>query len=243
MNLVVMRLTWRALVGKKRALILVGLPILLFGIAILTRLNHEASPFSSATMTYQYTLGTILPLTCLLIATGVIAPEIEDGSIVYLLAKPIPRRTIAFSKLAVAYVAGFAFAVVPAIAAIEIAGDRSGEFGTAYGIAAALATIAYTTVFFAISTLSRNPVIVGLLYAILWETTLGGYAPGVQTVSIRQWALAPADAYFDRFGGGGWDVGSAVSLTTGVIMLILVTVGAAYVSVRRLKTLRLRTSE
>ena len=39
----------------------------------------------------SFAIGTVLPLLALLAGTGVIGPEIDDGSIIYLLAKPIPR--------------------------------------------------------------------------------------------------------------------------------------------------------
>ena len=44
----------------------------------------------------------MVPLIALIAGTGALGPEIDDGSIVYLLAKPLPRREIVFTKLAVA---------------------------------------------------------------------------------------------------------------------------------------------
>ena len=43
-----------------------------------------------------------VPLVALLATTGLLAPEIDDGSVAYLLAKPISRHTIVLSKLLVA---------------------------------------------------------------------------------------------------------------------------------------------
>ena len=43
-----------------------------------------------------------MPLVALLATSGLLAPEIDDGSIAYLLAKPISRHTIVASKLVVA---------------------------------------------------------------------------------------------------------------------------------------------
>ena len=44
----------------------------------------------------------IVPLIALLATSGLFATEIDDGSISYLLAKPISRYTIVISKLVVA---------------------------------------------------------------------------------------------------------------------------------------------
>ena len=43
-----------------------------------------------------------MPLLSLIAGTGSIGPEIDDGSIVYLLAKPLNRYSIVVTKLAVA---------------------------------------------------------------------------------------------------------------------------------------------
>ena len=42
----------------------------------------------------RFALGTLVPLLGLIAGTGAIGPEIDDGSIVYLLAKPVLRRHI-----------------------------------------------------------------------------------------------------------------------------------------------------
>lgn len=242
MNPVVVQLTVRGLLGRRRSLLLVLLPVLLLGLAALQRAASHASPVQSAGLTGNFAMGTLLPLMCLLIGTGVIGPEIDDGSIVYLLAKPVPRRSILFAKLGVALVTALVFAVLPIAASAAIAGDEQLELTTAYGLAALLAGIAYTTLFVALSVLTRNAVIVGLLYALLWEGVLGGYVPGVRDVSVRQWALAPAERLLGA-DAAGWGVTSAVTVPVGVTLLVVVTVGAAWLAVARLKTLRLAAAD
>ncbi len=243
MNPVVMQLTVRGLLGRRRSLLLVVLPALLLGLAGLTRWGSHAQPSASASLTGNFAMGTLLPLMCLLIGTGVIGPEIDDGSIVYLLNKPVPRRSILLAKLAVALAATVVFAVLPIAAGAALAGDDGFKLTVAYGLAALLAGIAYTTIFVALSVLSRNAVIIGLLYALLWEGVLGGYVPGVKDVSVRQWALAPAEHLLSAADAASWGVTSAVSTTVGVTMLVVVTLGAAWLGIGRLKTLRLAAAE
>ena len=242
MNSVVMHLTMRGLLGRRRAVLLVLLPLLLLLMAGLVRWASGGEPVSTVKLTNEFALGTLLPLMCLLIGTGVIGTEIDDGSIVYLLAKPVPRRTILWSKLIVAWGATLVFAVLPIIAAVEIAGDEGTRLGWAYGVTAALAALAYTAVFVALSVVTRNVVIVGLLYALLWETVLGGYVPGVRNVSVRQWALAAAESILgDR--APAWGVTSDVSLTAALVLLAATTIGAIVLAVRRLQTLPLTTRD
>jgi ABC-2 type transport system permease protein len=218
------------------------LPLLLLLMAGLVRWASGGEPASTVKLTNEFALGTLLPLMCLLIGTGVIGTEIDDGSIVYLLAKPVPRRTILWSKLIVAWGATLVFAVVPIIAAVEIAGDEGTRLGWAYGVTATLAALAYTAVFVALSVVTRNVVIIGLLYALLWETVLGGYVPGVRNVSVRQWALAAAERILgDR--APAWGVTSDVSLTAALVLLAATTIGAIVLAVRRLQTLPLTTRD
>ena len=242
MNPVVMHLTVRGLLGRRRAVLLVLLPLLLLLMAGLVRWASGGEPLSTVKLTNEFALGTLLPLMCLLIGTGVIGTEIDDGSIVYLLAKPVPRRTILWSKLTVAWGATLVFAVLPIIAAVEIAGDEGARLGWAYGVTAALAALAYTAVFVALSVVTRNVVIIGLLYALLWETVLGGYVPGVRNVSVRQWALAAAESILgDR--APAWGVTSDVSLTAALVLLAATTIAAIVLAVRRLQTLPLTTRD
>jgi len=242
MNPVVMQLTLRGLLGRRRAVLLVVLPVLLLALAGLVRWGSGGDVQNTVNLANGFALGTFLPLMCLLIGTGVIGTEIDDGSIVYLLAKPMPRRTIVGSKLVVAWGAAVVFAVLPVIASVEIAGDDGGRLGWAFAATAALAALAYTAIFVALSVVTRNAVIVGLLYALLWETVLGGYVPGVRDVSVRQWALAAGERILgDRASAAG--VTSAVGLTAGLVLLAVVTAGAIVLAVRRLQTLRLTTAD
>ena len=238
MNLTVIRLTMRGLLGRRRAVLLLILPVVLLGLAGLTRWASGGTPDASATLAGQFAMGTLLPLMCLLISTGVIGAEIDDGSIVYLLAKPIPRRTIVLSKLAVALGAAVVFAVLPTIIAVEIAGDDGGRLALAFGVSTALAAVAYTALFVALSVATRNAVILGLLYALLWETVLGGYVPGIRAVSVRQWALSVGERTLGDH-AAAWGVTAEVGIATGVVMLVVTTAAATFLAVRKLQTLRL----
>ncbi len=242
MNVTVMRLTARALLGRRRALLLVILPVLSLALALLTRWASDASPLASSQLANGFAMGTLLPLMCLLVSTGVIGAEIDDGSIVYMLAKPLKRRVILFSKLVVALAAVLVFAVLPTVASVAIAGDEGGRLTLAYGASAALAAVAYTAIFVTLGVVTRNAVVFGLLYALLWETVLGGYVPGIRAVSVRQWALSVGERMLGA-DAAGWSFTSEVGLVTGLVMLVVVTVGAVYLGVRKLQTLTLSSVE
>jgi ABC-2 type transport system permease protein len=242
MNAVVMGLTVRGLLGRRRAVLLVLLPVLLAAMAGLARWASGGEPAATVQLMNGFAVGTLLPLMCLLISTGVLGTEIDDGSIVYLLAKPVARRTIIWSKLAVAWGAALVVAVLPLIAAVEIAGDDGARLALAFGATATLAAVTYTAIFVALSVVTRNAVTIGLLYALVWETALGGFVPGVRNVSVRQWALAVGERLVgDR--SSAWGVTSSVGLTAALLLLTVTTVGAIVLATRRLQTLRLTAGE
>ena len=242
MNAVVMQLTRRGLLGRRRAALFVVLPVLLLLLAGLVRWATGGLQSGTVGLINEFALGILLPVMCLLIGTSVIGSEIDDGSIVYLLAKPVPRRTIVFSKLVVAWAAMLVFAVLPIVLAVQIAGDDGGQLGVAYGVTALLGGIAYTALFIALSIVTRNAVVIGLLYALVWETVLGGYVPGVRNVSVRQRALAVGEELLgDRARALG--VLSEVGLTSALVLLAVVTVGAVVIGVRRLQTIRITTGD
>ncbi len=175
----------------------------------------------------------MMPLLGLIAGTGSIGPEIDEGSIVYLLAKPLNRYSIVITKLAVAVGVIVAFGVVPiAVAGLIMTGSLSGVAGS-YAVGAFVAGLAYAAVFLCLSVITKNAVVVGLIYALIWESLIGGIVPGAQTLSIQQWSLAVTEQVY--FPGAS----SAVDFGTGLVLLLVVTVGATAYAGRRLQTLRL----
>nr|WP_275585871.1 ABC transporter permease subunit [Geodermatophilus sabuli] len=186
-------------------------------------------------------MGTLVPLLGLIAGTGAIGPEIDDGSIVYVLAKPLDRHSIVVTKLLVAVAVVTALGAVPTFAAGVLLTGTAGTLAVAFGLAAAVAGIAYCALFVLLAVVTRNAVVVGLLYALVWETLIGQFVPGAQALSIQQWALAIADEVVGSR-AGQLGVTSAVGLPAGVVLLLAVTLGATWYAGRRLRTIRL-TSE
>jgi len=241
MNAVVMRLALQAVVGRRRVWLLVALVAVLLVVAFLTRWGSGGREESTAAMMVNFGIGTLVPVMCLLIGTGVIAPEIEDGSVVYVLAKPLRRGAIAASKLVVAQLVALVFTVGAVVLATEVAGDADGQLAAAFAVTTALASLTYTTVFFAVAILSKSPTISGLLYALVWEGSLAGYVPGVRDLSVRQWALAPAERMLEDV--YTVNVHSDVSITMGALLMVATMVVALVLAVRRLARLNVRVAD
>ncbi|MBC7461588.1 MAG: ABC transporter permease, partial [Thermoleophilia bacterium] len=127
MNAVVVRLTLRSLLGARRVLVPAGLPLVLLGLAVLVRVFAGGDDVISAAVVLVFGLGTVTPLLGLIAGTGSIGPEIGDGSIIYLLAKPLRRGSIVASKLVTASIVAVLFAALPTYAAgVILTGDFAG---------------------------------------------------------------------------------------------------------------------
>jgi ABC-2 type transport system permease protein len=244
-----MQLTARSLLGRRRALLLLALPVLLLGLCVLARvlagfdegLSESLDSGFATNLLGAFGIAVVMPLLGLIAGTGSIGPEIDEGSIVYLLAKPLNRYQIVVSKLVVALGVLVVFGVLPvAVAGLVLTGSLGG-ITAAYAVGALVAGVAYAALFLLLAVVTRNAVVIGLVYALVWESLLGGLAPGAQTLSVQQWALAVVERLL---GDDATLLGveSAVSLATGVVLLLVVALGCTAYAGRRLQTLRL-TSE
>ncbi|MYV56967.1 ABC transporter permease subunit [Streptomyces sp. SID3212] len=234
----VARLTYRALLGRRRAAILFVLPALLIVIAIAVRAFSGADDQVASDVLGGFAIATMVPLIGVIAGTGAIGPEIDDGSIVYLLAKPLKRPTIIFTKLIVAIAVTMAFSAVPTFIAGYILNGNGQQIAVAYTVAALVASIAYSALFLLLGTVSRHAVVIGLVYALVWETLFGSLVAGARTLSVQQWALALAQ----KIGGDGI-ITSDVTLPTAVALLAVVTVAATWYAGQKLRTLTLAGDE
>ena len=234
----VARLTYRALLGRRRALILCALPVLLIVISAAVRSFAGADDQTASDLLGGLALATMVPLIGVIAGTGAIGPEIDDGSVVYLLSKPLKRSTIIFTKLIVAIAVTMVFSALPTLIAGFILNGNGQQIAVAYTVAALVSSIAYAALFLLLGTVSRHAVVFGLVYALVWEALFGSLVPGARTLSVQQWSLAVAHKV-----AGGDLVTSDVGLTTATVFLVAVTVLATWYAGQKLRTLKLAGEE
>ncbi|HEU4948827.1 MAG TPA: ABC transporter permease subunit [Kribbella sp.] len=232
------RLTFATLFGHRRGLLLFVLPGVLLGLAVLLRLTVDDTARVSTDLLQQLALAVVLPLVALIAGTGAIATELDDGSIVYLLSKPIKRSTIVLTKAAVAIACITVLGAAPMMLTGLILDPWGWRVAIAFGVGGLLAGIAYTAIFMALSVMTGNAVTVGLLYALLWEGVMGQYVDGAKVLSVQQWALAVIEKL-----AGGHGIESAVKLPVGALALVIVTVLGLSLAISRLRSLSLSTAE
>lgn len=231
-------ITVRTMFGQRRGALLFALPALVVVLALILRATAGEGRTAAIAVMAGLGFALVVPLLSLLSGTGAIGGEIDDRSIVHLLAKPVPRWRIVVVKATVAA----AWAATAGGAAVTVAGlllnPSDVRSAVAFGVGSALAAVAYVSVFVALSVFTSHAVVIGLVYALVWETALGNLAPGVRRLSVQQWALAVTDRISDT-----GDVPSEVGMPFGVTMLVLTTAVALVLGSQRLRSLTLSSAE
>jgi ABC-2 type transport system permease protein len=204
--------TLRALLGRRRTLLmllLAGAPVLL---GLIIRADG-ARPQSLVTALDGLILTSVLPLIALIFGTAALGTELDDGTAVHILTKPIPRWAIVVPKLIVA--AGLtAVLLVPStvLAGVLIGGTGSRELGItfAFALAALIGSFVYAAIFVALSAATTRGLVIGLAYTLLWEGLLSGALPGTQLLSVHEYvrgivsAIAPNGTLTSVVGGEGF---------------------------------------
>jgi ABC-2 type transport system permease protein len=229
-----MDVTLRGLLGRRRSILLVllaGLPVL---IALLVRVSG-GRPDADRVLD-ALVVRTVMPLVALIFGTAAIGSEIDDGTAVYLMIKPIPRWKIALSKIVVA--AGLtALLIVPAVIITgALLGSRTDTATTIVGfsVACLVGGSAYAAAFVALSVFTTRALLLGLAYVLIWEGVLSGLLEGTKFLSIRQATLGIAAAF-------GVDTpGDPLTPAVSVAVLVVVLVGASLLASWKLARFEIR---
>ena len=123
-------------------------------------------------------LTTLVPIVALIMGTGAIGSELEDGTAVHLLTKPVARWRIGIVKLVVGAACAAAISLPPVFVGALIA---CGDVGVAlaYTIASLIATCVYVALFMALSLVTSRAFVIGLGYVLIWEGLLAGLFAGI----------------------------------------------------------------
>ncbi|HJR38651.1 MAG TPA: ABC transporter permease subunit [Nocardioidaceae bacterium] len=234
----IVRLGVRSVFGRRRGILLFLLPLVLVGLAVLVRVLVGDDLDAAADTLYGLGLVVIVPLVALLATTGVLAPEIDDGSIAYLLAKPISRHTIVVSKLVVAGSCVLLFAAVPMLIAGLVLALDDPLLGAGFALGSLAGGLAYCAVFALLSVMTRHAVVVGLIYMLIWEGLLGGLLDGVRWLSVTRWAGAIIDQVTD-----GINLVEGLGTVYAVAATLVVLVAGTWLTGRKLRAFNLTGDE
>jgi ABC-2 type transport system permease protein len=236
MNLTVFTLTLKQFAGRRRSLLMFGLALIPVLVALVYRLGEhlEQHHWTANILLDGIVVTSILPLACLIFGTSALGSEIEDGTAVYILAKPVRRREIIGAKFAAATLVEAVFVLPATVVSGLIALQGVSEEGIVMGFAIAtlFGVFAYTAVFVLLSVATSRALLIGLGYVFIWEGLVTELFTGSRYLSIRQYCLGIADLISTVSEG---DFEANLGGPEGLILVAVAAAVALLLAVRRLE--------
>jgi ABC-2 type transport system permease protein len=225
--------TLRALLGRRRTLLMVLLAAMPVLLGLLIRANEDELRAEVLGPTIDgLVIRVVLPLIALVFGTAALGMELEDGTGVHLLTKPVERWQIILAKTLVAGTLTAAL-IVPSTV---VSGLLMGGFNAtaidvtfAFALANIVGSYLYTAIFLVLSVITTRGLIIGLAYALIWEAVVAGLLPGSQIFSVREYlagiaqTLSPAAVEESLVGMGGF-------LYAAVAVVLALAIGSVRLS-------------
>jgi ABC-2 type transport system permease protein len=189
------RLTLRALLVQKRTLMLalVALaPVVTALIFALARGPQDSVRDFYSAIVQQLFVPTVASLIALVFGVSAFGDEREDGTILYLVATPQPRVELVIAKVAAAWTATLAL-VVPSLvlSGVLALGGQAGVRLIGWPLLGVmLSTLAYCAASAWLSLMTRRPVVIGVIYILLWEGSIATFAASAAKLSISAYGRA-----------------------------------------------------
>jgi ABC-2 type transport system permease protein len=239
-------ITTRATLGRRRALLFALPAVVLIVITVALKAGRPPSRPWPSHVLGTFGFSVLLPLTALIIGSSVLGAEIDDGSVIHLLATPVRRSSVIVTKFLVATVLTMIFAAIPELIAALIAGGGSTEqvvtlhqngpptvtpgalvnstdFAVGLFVGALVGAVIYNAIFVMVSVATTRAIAVGLLYVLIWEALLSNFVSGARLLSVSHYSLGIANGIaHDSSLNAGLTVG--VSVVMGVIVTVLALV-------------------
>jgi len=244
MNATLFTLTLRQFTDRRRSLLMFGLALIPVAVAIIYRLGEHLDQrgWTANVLLNGIVVTTILPLACLILGTSALGAEIEDGTAVYILAKPVPRREIIAAKFAASVSVAAAF-VVPATVVsglIALQGVPREGIVAGFAIATLVGVFAYTAVFMLLSVATSRALLFGLGYVFIWEGLVTELFSGTRYLSVRQYCLGIADLIATV---AGKDFKANLGGPEALVLATVATAAALALAVRRLEAFELSDTD
>jgi ABC-2 type transport system permease protein len=182
----------------------------------------------------QFVLPVLLPVVSLVFSTSAVGAELRDGTITNILLKPLPRPAILGAKYLAAVLATLLVLLPATVAAHLIVARGLGSTDLLVGmvLAGLVGALAYCALGLLLSLMMARAVLVGLVYALLWEGAVVSVAPSASSLSIRGYTEGVLAAVLR---GGGLDLPTRLGPVSATVLAAVVTLAALALAVRRLE--------
>ena len=232
MTRTLLMLTAHQLLGRRRAIMIALLALIPIVITLLYRLagDTEGAYGFTVDMIGGFVFTLLLPIGALVFGTAALGSEVEDGTIVYLLSRPIARWRVVVAKAVVASFATIVLTVPATLIMILIAleGLGSDSLWLAAVVATIVGSIVYSTLFVGLSTITGRALIIGLVYAFVWEAFITNLFEGTRWVSVREYVIGISDAITTAPEVTAKLDGSEALIASLVVVVVALAVGVRF---------------
>ena len=235
---IILRLTLGQMLGRGRTILIGILALLPVLIALVYRLGSQDTDqqeWAATVLLDGLVVSTFLPLAALVYGTAVLGAEIEDGTAVYLLSKPIARSRIIVAKLLAAWMLTTATVLSSGLVAGAIAlyGEPKAGILLGFGVGIALGGLVYSALFVLLSVITSRALIAGLIYVFIWEGLVNGLFAGTRLLSVRHYTLGVADWFVD-LPASAFD--APLGPATALVLMVVFGAATTWYAVRRLRS-------
>lgn len=245
----VMMLTLRQFAAGKIARVSVVLSLLpaLFAAIYLIRPSGRAPYTVLIDLFRNLWAPTLLPIVALLLATAAFGNEIEDRTLPYLTSKPAPRLRIVAEKWMATVLVALP-ALLLGLAVTTLIASR-GPVETASRVAApadlwpllgamagatAAGVLLLTAIFLLVGLVIPRALLAGMVYVFAWESLLGRFLPGVQSLSARNVAES---VFVGLLGDPSVKLEDPTSLGRALLVVMVAVVASLLLATLRLRSM------
>ena len=183
----------------------------------------------------------LVPIVTLIVAASALGDERRDGTLSFLVLRPIPRSVIALSKFGGAVIVAAGLNVFGAVALTVVYGIETGSWSLVVPLAVGgfVASIVYASLFVPLGFFTDRAVLIGLAFVFIFENAVVSALSGLSSLSpwrigLSAFAgLAPDEvaAELVEFGAASLS-GSGASLFR-TALIAAVSIGATTLVLRR----------
>lgn len=238
----------KTVVKSRRSLIAAVLYLLTLVFLVVGAVNNAADGPQALALygSFQFLgpLGFLVQFFGLFYGIAVISEELENGTLPFLLVRPVPRWTFVLGRACAAFLFILcALTVMNAILLVLVRPDPLLPSLVASQIALVLGALVYVSLFTAISTVVKKPLAPALLFLVLWEFGLSLVPLKARYVTVKFHLMSLYRGLSGTEAGGGvaeqFFARCDLAPSTSIVVLCLTSAGALWIALARFKRMQI----
>jgi ABC-2 type transport system permease protein len=220
-----------------RLLVLVALFALPVAFAVLIRsyqVPYRPGPVEGG-LIFGLIFTALVPLSALLLASGMVQDDVEEQTLTYLLIRPIPRWAIYLAKLLGTVLVSWGRAVIFTVGTLiavhwgdeRLVGTVLRERAVIVAALLALALSAYSAIFGGLSLWLRRTLVFGAIYIVAFEGIFGGIDFVIREATVIYYIRVLAVRWLD-IPGADWSIDPATAVSASTCVIVLLGIAAFF---------------